>query len=179
MLCHDRAVASSDATNMQATIDRSNGRLGHAGAERTQVVDDWQQTRVVNSPFSWAFMRRWCDPESRHQRHSMVLVDMKNDPGVSIVRPLHVLNYDDAPHGHCETKFENVVVPKSTSFSDRQGFEIAQSRLGPGRIHHCMRQIRAADRSVGAVCRQVASRHAFGNHFPSRARSAPTWPKQL
>ena len=149
-------VASSDATNMEATAIVNGDEIVLNGRK-------WWSTGVGHPNCRFAIFMGLTDPEAdRHRRHSMVLVPMDAD-GVKVERMLSVFGHRDEPYGHGEVSFTDVRLPLSSVIAGPgRGFEIAQGRLGPGRIHHCMRLIGLAERSLELACRRATERVAFG-----------------
>lgn len=152
-------VASSDATNIACEIRRD-------GDEYVVNGRKWWSSGAMTTTCKIAIVMGKTDPSAeKHKQQSMILVPL-DAPGVKIVRPLHVFGYDHAPHGHAEIIYDNVRVPASNMLlGEGRGFEIAQGRLGPGRIHHCMRTIGVAERALAAFCRRVHEREAFGKQL--------------
>ncbi len=158
-LMTEPGVASSDATNIRSAMVRDGGDY---------VIDGrkWWSSGAGDPRCKLAIVMAKTDPNAeRHRQQSMILLDL-DTPGITIKRMLSVFGYDHAPHGHGEIVLESVRVPADNMLlGEGRGFEIAQGRLGPGRIHHCMRTIGVAEEAIDAMCRRLVSRAAFGKRI--------------
>ncbi len=152
-------VASSDASNIRTRIERKGDHYVVNGRK-------WWSSGMGDPRCKIMIVMGKTDPEGdKYRQQSQILVET-NAPGVKIVRMLPVFGYDDAPHGHAEIIFDNVKVPlDNLLLGEGRGFEIAQGRLGPGRIHHCMRTIGAAERALELMCKRLMTREAFGKRI--------------
>ncbi|MDA8654836.1 acyl-CoA dehydrogenase family protein [Alphaproteobacteria bacterium] len=152
-------VASSDATNIETRIELDGDEYVINGRK-------WWSSGVGDPRCKVAIVMGKTNPDApRHQQQSQIIVPL-DAPGIEIVRMLPVFGYDDAPHGHAEVILKNVRVPKENLLlGEGRGFEIAQGRLGPGRIHHCMRTIGVAERALEKMCERILSRVAFGKRI--------------
>ncbi len=155
-LMTEPAVASSDATNIQTEIRRDGDEYVINGRK-------WWSSGVGDPRCKVAIVMGKTDPDAKsYVQQSQILVPL-DAKGVTLVRPLHVFGYDDAPHGHFEVELKDVRVPvENMIWGEGKGFEIAQGRLGPGRIHHCMRTIGTAERALELMCKRLLTRKAFG-----------------
>ncbi len=156
-------VASSDATNIQCRIERDGDHYVINGRK-------WWSSGAGDPRCAVYIVMGKTDPEApRHSQQSMIVVP-SNTPGIEVLRPLSVFGYDDAPHGHMEVVLKNVRVPAGNILlGEGRGFEIAQGRLGPGRIHHCMRSIGVAERALELMCKRLNSRVAFGKPISAQS----------
>src|SRR5262249_28286993 len=153
-------VASSDATNIACRIERLSDRNGG-----DYVINGrkWWSSGAGDPRCKLFIVMGKTDPSAaKHAQQSMILVS-RDAPGVKILRPLSIFGYDDAPHGHMDIELSNVRVPASSMLlGEGRGFEIAQGRLGPGRIHHCMRLVGVAERALGLMCKRSLARVTLG-----------------